>query len=81
MVAALACRRSLNPQLRRWVRQSGVNTKHLAHVAGFVHMENLYGLLRAESVPLTDATLTHLHRIADAVGFPRYAIFRDEGQR
>ncbi len=71
----------MNPKLREHIMRSGVTCVRLATVAGFAHKQTLNGFLHAPSLPATPATLTHLHRIADAIGFPRYDLFLDEVAR
>lgn len=76
-------RLNLNPALRtecRARRKVGLRLWKLALVAGLPHQSRLSSLLSADSVPATATTLRQLHRIADAVGFPKSQLFLGQEQ-
>lgn len=68
-------RRRINPALHRACRASGLPLWRLAIVAGITHQSRLSALICAETVPATRNNIAHLHRIADAIGFPKPKLF------
>ena len=76
-----APRRPLNPLLLRRVERSSQTKSRIAAIAGWLHYTDFYEALRAERVRATPLMVTRLHRVADAVGFPRDEVFLDEGSR
>ena len=73
----LAPRLRLNPLLLRRVKRSGRSIMRLVALAGFSHYPDYYVVLHSERVPATPLRIAQLHRLADAVGFPRDEVFLD----
>lgn len=68
-------RRRLNPAFYDACRASGRPQWQLMLLAGIPHQSTFSTLICAETIPATPTNIAHLHRIADAIGFPKSNLF------
>ncbi len=72
-------RRPINPALHQHIVRSGTRPLSLAAVAGFRHYYEFLNAVRSTSVVASPKNIERLHRVADALGYPRDEIFLDGG--